>query len=65
VTYSFSSYNDLFFLVYKLSSIFFMKGMMFLNVFEKETLLQFFCHVSRILRLMVSSDSEDDNYIIT
>jgi len=38
---------------------FLMWGLMILNLFDRGTLDQFFCHVSNILRLMMLSDSED------
>ena len=48
-------------LLFKLSGKFhfLMWGLMVLNLLDKGTLDQFFCHVSNILRLMVLSDSED------
>jgi len=36
---------------------FLMEGLIFLNLFVRGTSLQFFCHVSRILRLMVTNAS--------
>jgi len=35
-------------------------GLMVLNLFDRGTLDQFFCHVSSILRLMMLSDFEDE-----
>jgi len=32
---------------------------MFLNSFDRGTVVKFFCHVSNILRLLVLSDSEE------
>ena len=35
------------------------KGFMYLSLFVRETSFQFFCHISKILRLMVRGASED------